>query len=141
MRTTLARRLAVTGCAVGVGLAVGVGTAGAQRDPSAYPTSGPAPITISAAQVRQLCEVKLPPLKAEATKLINWINAGPTVAGSTQWLHAQAQQAQANGHPARADILNGRAERRTGVLTIVQDIQTKINNFDTAHCAYLGSGK
>ena len=139
MRTTQwTRRLAVTGAAAGIGLAVvGVGTASAQGDP----TAGPAPITISAAQVQQLCETKLPPLKTKVTKLATWINAGPTVAGSTQWLHAQAQQAAANGHPARADILNGRAERRTGVLTILQDIQTKINDFDAAHCAYLGSGK
>jgi hypothetical protein len=137
MRTTQwVRRLAVTGCAAGIGLAVvGVSTASAQGDPT-----GPAPITISAAEVQQLCEVKVPPIKAEVTKLVTWINAGPTVTGSTQWLHAQAQKAQAGGHPALADILNGRAERRTGVLVILQGIQTKIDNFDSAHCAYLGGG-
>ncbi|HEX4701320.1 MAG TPA: hypothetical protein VH352_04260 [Pseudonocardiaceae bacterium] len=138
MRTTQwTRRLAVTGCVAGIGLAVaGVGTAVAQGDP----TTGPAPITISAAEVKQLCEVKVPPIKAEVTKLINWIDAGPTVAGSTQWLQAQAQQAQAGGHPVRADFLNGRLDRRAGVLAILQGIQAKINDFDSAHCAYLGSG-
>lgn len=134
------RRLAVTGCAVGLGFVVaGVGVAGAQGGPSDTPT-GPAPITISAGEVAQLCQDRIPPLKAEVTKLINLINGGPTVVGSTAWLHAQAQQAQANGHPARADILNGRAERRSGVLIILQDVQTKINQFDAAHCAYLGNG-
>lgn len=141
MRTTRWARLAVTGCAVAVGMAVvGVGTAAAQGDPLTAP-SGPSPITISAAQVQQICEQTLPPIKAEATKLINWINAGPTTPGSTQWLHGQAQQAQSNGHPALADILDGRAERRSGVLIILQDIQTKINQFDQAHCAYLDGGK
>jgi hypothetical protein len=130
------RRLAVTGCAAGVGLAVaGAGSASAQGDPS---TTQPAPITISSAQVQQLCDQRVPKLKAEVTKLINRIDGGPTVKGSTQWLQAQAQQAKSNGHPARADILDGRAERRTGVLTILQDVQTKLDNFTGAHC---GSGQ
>lgn len=139
MSTQWVRRLAVTGCAAGIGLAVaGAGSASAQGDPT---TTGPAPITISAAQVAQLCEQRVPKLKAEVTKLIGRIDGGPTEVGSTQWLHAQAQQAQANGHPARADVLNGRAERRTGVLTVLQDVQTKLDTFTSAHCGYLNGGK
>lgn len=134
-----ARRVAITGCA-GLGLAVaGAGIAAAQGGPADTPT-GPAPITISSGEVAQLCQDRIPPLKAEVTKLINWINAGPTQPGSTAWLHAQAQQAQSGHHPALADILNGRAERRTGVLTILRNVQTKIDQFDAAHCAYLGNG-
>lgn len=133
-----ARRLAVTGCAAGITLAVaGAGSAAAQGDP----TTGPAPITISPTEVAQLCQQQVPTLKAEVTKLINWINAGPTVVGSTQWLHAQAQQAQSNNHPARADVLNGRADRRSGVLVVLQDVQTKLADFTSAHCGYLNGGK
>ena len=127
--------MAVTGCAAGIGLGlVGVGSASAQGDPSTQP----APITISSAQVQQLCDTRVPKLKAEVTKLISRIDGGPTVVGSTQWLQAQAQQAKSNGHPARADFLDGRAERRTGVLTILQDVRTKLDNFASAHC---GSGQ
>jgi hypothetical protein len=129
------RRLAVTGCAAGIGLAVaGAGSASAQGDPSTQP----APITISSAQVQQLCDQRVPKLTAEVTKLINRIDGGPTVKGSTQWLQAEAQQAKANGHPARADVLDGRAERRTGVDTVLKDVQAKLDNFTKAHC---GSGQ
>ncbi|HEX3588559.1 MAG TPA: hypothetical protein VHV74_02930 [Pseudonocardiaceae bacterium] len=127
------RRLAVTGCAAGVGLAVlGTGVASAQGSTS-DPTQ-PAPITISSAQVQQLCDVRVPRLKAEVSKLITRIDGGPAVTGSTAWLKQKAQQAQANGHTARAGILNGRAERRTGVRTILNKVQTKLNDFTTAHC-------
>jgi hypothetical protein len=63
------------------------------------------------------------------------------VAGSTQWLHAQAQQAQSDGHPARADVLNGRADRRSGVLVVLQDVRTKLADFTSAHCGYLNGDK
>ena len=127
------RRLAVTGCAAGVGLAVlGTGVAGAQGNTS--DTTQPAPITISSQQVEHLCDVRVPKLKTEVTKLIDRIDGGPTVTGSTAWLRQRAQQAQANGHPGRADILNGRAERRTGILTILRKVQTRLNDFTAAHC-------
>lgn len=136
------RRLAVTGCAAGLGLAVaGVGVAAAQGGPIGTPTpTGPAPITISAGEVAHLCQDRIPPLKAKVTKLINLIDAGPTTVGSTAWLHAEAQQARSAGRTARADILDGRAERRGGVLVILQNVQNKIDQFDSARCAYLGSG-
>ncbi|HEX5401915.1 MAG TPA: hypothetical protein VFX16_06395 [Pseudonocardiaceae bacterium] len=134
--TQWVRRLAVTGCAAGIGLAVaGAGSASAQGDP---PSTQPAPITISSAQVEQLCTQRVPKLRAEVTKLINRIDGGPTEQGSTRWLQAQATKAKANGHPARADFLDGRAERRTGVLTILRNVRTKLDNFTSAHC---GSGQ
>ncbi|HEX5119064.1 MAG TPA: hypothetical protein VFW65_28075 [Pseudonocardiaceae bacterium] len=127
-----ARRAAVTGCAAGIGLAVvGVGTASAQGDPS---TTAPAPITISSAQVQQWCDHDVPALTAKVNTLIDRINGGPTEVGSTQWLHAQAQRAQANGRSARADFLNGRAERRTGVLTILDKVKTRLTDFTAKHC-------
>jgi hypothetical protein len=126
-----ARRAAVTGCAAGLGLAVTAGTASAQGDPS---TTAPAPITISSAQVQQWCEHQVPALTAEVTTLVDRIDGGPTDVGSTQWLRAQAQRAKANGHQARADILDGRAERRTGVLTVLQRIRTRLTDFTTNHC-------
>jgi hypothetical protein len=125
------RRVAATGCVAGVALAVvGVGTAAAQGDPSA----APAPITIGPAQVRQLCEQRVPKLQTEVTKLINRIDAGPTDIGSTRWLQAQAQRAEANGRQARADILDARVERRDGVLTILRKVRTKLTDFTWAHC-------
>lgn len=127
-----ARRAAVTGCAAGIGLAVvGVGTASAQGGPT---STAPAPITISSAQVEQWCDHDVPTLTEKVDKLIDRINGGPTEVGSTQWLHAQAQHAQANGHAARADFLDARAERRTGVLTILNKVQARLNDFTTKHC-------
>ncbi|HEX3650639.1 MAG TPA: hypothetical protein VHV49_19615 [Pseudonocardiaceae bacterium] len=127
-----ARRVAVTGCAAGVGLAIaGAGTASAQGDPT---TTAPAPITISSAQVEQWCDHTVPSLTTKVNKLIDRIDGGPTSVGSTQWLRAQADRARANGHPARADVLDGRAERRTGVLTILNKVKTRLNDFTTRHC-------
>jgi hypothetical protein len=127
------RRVAVTGCAAGIGLAV-IGTGSAAAQGSTPGTTRPAPITISSAQVQQLCDVRVPKLKAEVAKLVGRIDGGAGVPGSTAWLKQRAQQAQAAGRTARADILDGRAERRTGVLTILRRIQTKLDDFATAHC-------
>lgn len=136
--TQWVRRLAVTGCAAGIGLAVaGAGSAAAQGDPT---TTGPAPITISSQQVAQLCQQRVPKLTTEVTTLIDRIEGGPTEVGSTQWLHAQAQRAQADGHPARADVLNGRASRRSGLLTVLRDVRTKLDHFTSEHCGYLDGG-
>ena len=126
------RRAAVTGCAAGIGLAAaGVGTANAQGGPT---TTAPAPITISSAQVQQWCDHDVPTLTEKVDKLVDRINGGPTEVGSTQWLHAQAQRAKANGHPARADFLDSRAERRTGVLTILNKVRTRLQDFTAQHC-------
>jgi hypothetical protein len=135
--TQWVRRLAVTGCAAGVVAVAGAGAASAQGDP----TTGPAPITISSAQVEQLCEQRVPKLTDEVGKLISRIDGGPTETGSTRWLQARARQAQANGHTARADVLNGRVDRRTGLLTVLQDVRTKLTNFTTAHCGYSDGGQ
>ncbi len=137
-----ARRLTVAGVA-GIGLVgAGAGVAAAQGSSATSsphtPSTQPAPITISSAQVQKLCDTRVPKLTAEVTKLINRIDGGPDVTGSTRWLHARAQQAKTNGRTARADILNGRAERRTGVLTILRRVRTKLDGFTSAHC---GGGK
>lgn len=127
-----ARRVAVTGCAAGVGLAIaGAGTASAQGDPT---TTVPAPITISSAQVEQWCDHTVPKLTAEVNRLIGRIDGGATEIGSTRWLRAQADRARANGRPARADILDGRAERRTGILTILDRVRTRLDGFTAKHC-------
>lgn len=132
-----ARRLTVAGVA-SIGLAgASVGVADAQGSTPSTPSTPstlPAPITISPAQVQKLCDTRVPKLRAEVTKLIGRIDGGPDVTGSTQWLHAKAQQAQHNGRTARADILNGRAERRTGVLIILRKVRTRLTDFTSAHC-------
>jgi HAMP domain-containing protein len=68
--TQWVRRLAVTGRAAGIVATAGAGTASAQGDP----TTGPAPITISSAQVEQLCEQRVPKLTAEVGKLLRRID-------------------------------------------------------------------
>jgi hypothetical protein len=136
--TTWTRRLVVTGCAAGIGLGVvGVGSAAAQGDPS--PT--PAPITISSAQVAQLCEQRVPKLQGEVGKLIDRIDGGADVVGSTRWLTAQEQKADANGRADRVKLLDSRIQRRTGVLSTLQGARTKLADFTSAHCGYLGDGK
>jgi hypothetical protein len=139
MRTTQwTRRLAVTGCAAGLGLVVvGAGTAAAQGDP----TTAPAPITISSAQVEQLCQQRVPRIKAEVAKLVDRIDGGPDVVGSTRWLQARQQQAGGNGRTAIADALAKRINRRSGVLGALRSAQTKLTDFTSAHCGYLAGDK
>lgn len=134
--TLITRRLAVTGMAVGIGLAgAGVGVANAQGDATATPR--PAPITISSAQVRRLCDTRVPKLEAEVAKLVDRINGGADVRGSTQWLRARAKQAQAKGHAERAKRLDARADRRSQALGVLKNVRTRLHDFTTKHC---GSG-
>lgn len=133
--TLITRRLVGTGCAVGIGLAVaGVGVANAQGDPTTTPTPAPAPITISSAQVRRLCDTRVPRLQAEIGKLTDRINGGADERGSTQWLRAKAKQAQAGGHAARAKRLTARADRRTRVLGVLKKVGTRLRDFTAKHC-------
>ena len=103
-----------------------VGTAPAWAD-----TSEPAPITIGPDQVKQICEQRVPKIEQRITALTKRIEGGPEVAGSIQWLQAQAQD-----HPDVANRLNDRAKRRQDDLTKLDDANKKVDAFKAAHCDY-----
>jgi hypothetical protein len=131
-------RAAAAGCAAVLGLGlVGSGVASAQDDTS----TEPAPITVSPQQVKQLCEQRVPRLEGRLNRLVNRINGGPDVVGSTAWLHQQAQQAKANGRQTRADALENRAGRRDDVLGRLRGAQQKLATFKSNHCNDAGGEK
>ncbi|MFC0429586.1 hypothetical protein [Kutzneria buriramensis] len=97
-------------------------------------TTAPAPITISSDQVKQICEQRVPRLEERITALTKRIQAGPGVAGSVQWLQAQAKRAQDTGHQDIATRLTDRADRRQGDLAKLDDASKRLDAFKAAHC-------
>jgi hypothetical protein len=75
------------------------------------------------------------------SKLIDRIDGGADVVGSTRWLTAQEQKADANGRSGLAKLIGNRVRRRTGLLGTLEGAQTKLADFTSAHCGYLGDGK
>jgi len=101
-------------------------------------SAAPNPSTASVASVdsedlTRLCRDRLPILQARAAHLIDVIQGGPEVAGSVEWLHAQADEAEANGHPDRARLLDQRADRRA---THVEDITRVVEALEDAAATY-----
>jgi hypothetical protein len=97
-------------------------------------TTAPAPITISSDQVKQICEQRVPRLEERIAALTKRIQAGPDVAGSVQWLQAQAKRARDAGHQDVATKLTDRANRRQGDLTKLGDATKRLDAFKAAHC-------
>jgi hypothetical protein len=97
-------------------------------------TTAPAPITIPSDQVKRICEQRVPRLEERITALTKRIQAGPDVAGSVQWLQAQAKRAQDAGHQDVASKLTDRANRRQGDVTKLDDAGKKLDAFKAAHC-------
>jgi hypothetical protein len=107
---------------------VGPGTAWAQQP------SSPVTITLSPEQVTFLCEKRLPKVDRRVTKLIERINAGPEVRGSTEWLTSKAAKEREAGRETSAQLLEERAERRAGRLDQLNKIKGWVSDFRTQHC-------
>jgi hypothetical protein len=128
-RTSLAGRIAAAGCAaVTCMVLVGAGTAWAQE------SSSPVTITLSPEQVTFLCEKRLPKVERRLTKLIERINGGPEVRGSTEWLTSKAAKEREAGRETSAQLLEERAERRAGRLDQLNKIKGWVSDFRTQYC-------
>jgi hypothetical protein len=130
---SLARRAAITGCAVVAGLTLAGGATAAAEQPSS-PQPGPVTITLSPEQVAHLCDKRLPRVESRLTKLVERINGGPEVRGSTQWLQERAKKEREAGREASAQLLEERAERRSGRVEELNKVKQWASDFRSQHC-------
>jgi hypothetical protein len=133
--TTWTRIIAVAGSTAALGLALS-GVASADETPT-----GPAPMTISADQVKKRCEERVPKIEARIKTMTDRINGDANTRGSTKWLEAQAKAARDAGKEARAKLFDARKDLRGEKLTKLSDTQKRIDAFQSEHCNYPGGTK
>jgi hypothetical protein len=131
MRIIRLARIGLVGLAISAATVAGAATASAQ--PSS-PPSGDVTITLSAEQVAFLCDKRLPKLETRVTKLVERINGGADVKGSTAWLKARAQHERDAGREASAQLLEERADRRAGKIDELNKIKGWVADFRGKYC-------
>jgi hypothetical protein len=126
-------RIAVTGCAMAALMLTGAAAATAEQPP---PSSEPGSVTItlSAEQVKLLCETRLPRMETRATKLVERITGGAEVKGSVEWLKAKAKKERDAGRETTASALEERAERRGARVENLNKIKSWAADFRAKHC-------
>jgi hypothetical protein len=129
---TTARRIAgvATASAVTLGLLLtGTGTALAD-DPG---TQGP--ITLSPEQATYVCTTRIPAIVSRVDRVTVRINADAGTRGSTAWLRARHDKAQAAGRNEEADRIQKRIDGRPARLDRLADAKKRATAFRDANCA------
>ena len=140
---TTARRIAGTAAAsaVTVGLTLGLlvaGTGTASADDPGSAIAAPStqgPITLNAEQATYLCGTRIPAILSRVDRLTTRINADANTLGSTAWLEARHDRAQAAGRSDEADLLQKRIDGRDTVLSRLADAKKRITDFRDGNCA------
>lgn len=132
------RRARWAGVAVLTALATTVLTLPASAVPApatAMPTAstGTAAGATDPDELSRLCRDRLPIIQARAAHLIEVLEGGPDVVGSVEWLRANADTAEANGRPERAQLLRARADLRA---TRADDIARVVQRLEDAAATY-----
>jgi hypothetical protein len=128
-------KLASAGLMVGLAMSAATvaGAAAATAQPSS-PPSGEVTVTLSAEQVAFLCDKRLPKMENRVTKLVERINGGADVKGSTAWLKARAQKERDAGRESSAQLLEERADRRAGRVDELNTIKGWVTDFRGKYC-------
>ena len=132
---TTARRVAGLAAAVAVAaglLLTGTGTAVADGPGTAAPQG---PITLSPEQATEVCTKRIPAILSRADRLTTRINADAATRGSTAWLQARHDKAQAAGRTEEADRIQERIDGRPAKLGKLADAKKRATEFRDAHCA------
>jgi hypothetical protein len=132
---TTARRVAglATAMAVTAGLLLtGTGTAVADDPGTAAPQG---PITLSPEQATEVCTKRIPAILSRVDRLTTRINADAATRGSTAWLQARHDKAQAAGRTEEADRIQKRVDGRPAKLGKLADAKKRAAEFRDAHCA------
>ncbi|WNV82712.1 hypothetical protein [Umezawaea sp. Da 62-37] len=133
--TSWTRIFAVAGSTAMLGLAL-TGVASADETPT-----GPAPMTVSADQVKKRCEERVPKIEARIKAATDRIGGDENTRGSTKWLEAQAKAAREAGKDAKAKLFDARKDLRGEKLTKLGEAQKRIDTFQSEHCGYPGGTK
>jgi hypothetical protein len=128
---TTARVVAATAAVLGLLLA-GSGTALADG-PGTVATQGP--ITLSPEQATFVCTRRIPAILSRVDRVTARINADAATRGSTAWLTARHDKAQAAGRTEVADRIQKRIDARPDKLTKLADAKKRVTDFRDANCA------
>jgi hypothetical protein len=128
---TTARVVAATAAVLGLLLA-GSGTALADG-PGTVTTQGP--ITLSPEQATFVCTRRIPAILSRVDRVTARINADAATRGSTAWLTARHDKAQAAGRTEVADRIQKRIDARPDKLTKLADAKKRVTDFRDANCA------
>jgi hypothetical protein len=132
---TTAHRATGLGAAAAVSLGLllsGAGTATAD-EPGAPATQGS--ITLTPEQAVQVCTRRIPATLARIDRVTERIDDDASTPGSTAWLQARLDQAQAAGRTQEADRLRLRIDGRAEKLDRLADAQAQVTAFRDANCA------
>jgi len=113
-------------------LVAGTGTALAD-DPGTSTTQGP--ITLSPEQATHVCQQRIPAILSRIDRVTTRMNADANTRGSTAWLKARHDKAQAAGHTDVADRIQKRIDGRPDKLTKLADAKKRATDFRAANCA------
>jgi hypothetical protein len=94
----------------------------------------PVTVTLSADQVRFLCEKRLPRIEKRVDRLLTRVTGDAGVRGSAEWLRARAAKEREAGRETSADLLDERADRRLGRVDDLTAIKQRVTDFRTGHC-------
>jgi hypothetical protein len=128
---TTARVVAATAAVLGLLLA-GSGTALADG-PGTVATQGP--ITLSPEQATFVCTRRIPAILSRVDRVTARINADAATRGSTAWLTARHDKAQAAGRTEVADRIQKRIDGRPDKLAKLADAKKRVTDFRDANCA------
>jgi YidC/Oxa1 family membrane protein insertase len=134
MATTARRigRIAAASAASAGLLLAGAGPALA-GDPGTSATQGP--ITLSPEQATFLCTQRIPAILARIDRVTARINADVATRGSTAWLQARQDRAEAAGHADVADRIQKRIDARPAKLDSLAGAKERGTGFRDANCA------
>ena len=104
----------------------------ARNDPDT-PTQGP--ITLSPEQATYVCTRRIPAILARIDRVTARIGADVTTRGSTAWLQARQDRAEAAGHGDVADRIQKRIDGRPAKLAALGDAKQRVADFRNANCA------
>jgi hypothetical protein len=120
----VAAGLLLTGTGTGTALADGPGTAAPQG-----------PITLSPEQATEVCTKRIPAVLSRADRVATRINADAATRGSTAWLQARHDKAQAAGRTEEADRIQKRIDGHPAKLEKLADAKKRATEFRDANCA------
>ena len=132
---TTARGVAGLAAAVAVAaglLLTGTGTAVADDPGTAAPQG---PITLSPEQATYVCTTRIPAILSRVDRVTTRITADAGTRGSTAWLQARHDKAQAAGRTEEAARIQKRIDGRPAKLDKLADAKKRVTAFRDANCA------
>lgn len=124
-------------------LAAGVFAAGALvavPGAAAAQETAPAPNTVDSEQVRTICDNRVPRIERRIEKVLERVDGGPEVVGSTAWLQERTDKAAAAGRERLAARLQWRLDHRPDLVAELEQLKQRVADFRAEHCGDLGNG-